>query len=194
MPFNISTFTSNFDGGARSNLFQIQITGLPQGVTPLSFEDQFVHVKAIQLPETTVGEIPVNHMGRIYKFPGDRIYNDVQLTILSDGTNMRIRHFFEEWNHVWNRHFDNQGLLPVPDSFNAVVTLSQLDRTHAPIRQYHLQRAWCSDVSAVDLSHDNQDALVEFTVSLKYHYFQVNTNTSGSAGTSLASSAGRILP
>ena len=54
MPFNISTFTSNFDGGARSNLFQIQITGLPQGVTPLSFEDQFVHVKAIQLPETTV--------------------------------------------------------------------------------------------------------------------------------------------
>lgn len=192
MAFNISTFTSNFDGGARSNLFLIQVNDAP-GFN-LSRDEQIVHVKSIQLPETTLGEIPVNHMGRIYKYPGDRVYNDVQLTILSDGTNMRVRHAFEAWNHNWNRHFDNQGQIPVPGAFNASVTLSQLDRTHQPIRQYYLQRAWCSDVSAVDLSHDNNDALVEFTVTIKYHYFQVNTNTSGSAGTSLASAAGRVLP
>lgn len=176
---DITTFTSRFDGGARSNLFKINITGAPNGLSLVS-EDQFIHVKAIQLPETTTGEIPVNHMGRVYKFPGDRVYNDVQLTILSDGTNMRIRHFFEAWNHAWNNHISNQGLIPDSANLNAVVDLIQLDRAHSPIRTYKLNKVWCSDVSAVDLSHDNQDALVEFTVTLKYHYFTVDGG--GSAG------------
>jgi len=188
---DISKFTSKFDGGARSNLFQIQISN--SGVADLDQDDQIVHVKSIQLPETTVGEIPVNHMGRIYKFPGDRVYNDVQLTILSDGTNMRIRHFFEEWNHKWNQHFSNQGVIPNASNLQAVVRLTQLDRQHNPIRQYNLQRAWCSDVSSVDLSHDNNDALVEFTVTIKYHFFQVNTMTGGAGGTSLSSAGGRTL-
>jgi hypothetical protein len=182
---DISKFTSTFDGGARSNLFKIQITGAPNGLS-LSEDDQIVHVKAIQLPETTVGEIPVNHMGRVYKFPGDRVYNDVSITILSDGTDMRVRHFFEAWNHAWNQHFSNQGLIPNNNNLTASVDLIQLDRAHDPIRMYSLQKAWCSDVSAVDLSHDNQDALVEFTVTIKYHYFQVNTSGGvGSAGLSL---------
>ena len=170
---DITTFTSKFDGGARSNLFSIQIANTPAGVPLLGKEDHIIHIKAIQLPETTVGEIPVNHMGRIYKFPGDRLYNDVSLTILSDGTDMRIRHFFEAWNHAWNNHISNTGLLPDDKQLNAVVKLSQLDRKHQPIRTYLLNKAWCSDVSAVDLSHDNNDALVEFTVAIKYHYFTV---------------------
>jgi hypothetical protein len=180
---DISKFTSQFDGGARSNLFHIQITGsIPGGITIPNIDEQHVYVKAIQLPETTVGEIPVNHMGRVYKFPGDRVYNDVQLTILSDGTDMRIRHFFEAWNHAWNRHFDNVGQLPNADNLGCNVILSQRDRLHNNIRSYTLNRVWCSDVSAVDLSHDNVDALVEFTVTLKYHYFQVTAGASGSGG------------
>jgi hypothetical protein len=171
---DISKFTSKFDGGARSNLFQFRVSNLPAGVPAFNADDQIIHVKSIQLPETTVGEIPVNHMGRIYKFPGDRVYNDVSLTILSDGSDMRVRHFFEAWNHVWNNHFANTGLLPNAENLNAVVELIQLDRNHSPIRAYKLQKAWCSDVSAVDLSHDNNDALVEFTVTLKYHFFEVD--------------------
>jgi hypothetical protein len=182
---DITKFTSLFDGGARSNLFQLQIVGTPSGVPTLSQDDQIVHVKAIQLPETTVGEIPVNHMGRIYKFPGDRVYNDVQLTILSDGTNMRVRHFFEAWNHAWNNHIKNTGVLPDSTNLNATVQLAQLDRRHNPIRTYTLNKAWCSDVSAVDLSHDNNDALVEFTVALKYHYFTVDGSSSSGPGQGL---------
>jgi hypothetical protein len=181
MAINVSKFTSKFDGGARSNLFKIEISGAPNGLK-LSEDDHIVHVKSIQLPETTVGEIPVNHMGRIYKFPGDRVYNDVQLTILSDGTDMRIRHFFEAWNHAWNQHFTNQGLLPNNTNLVATVDLMQLDRTHQPIRTYSLQKAWCSDVSSVDLSHDNNDALVEFTVSIKYHWFEVTQGLAGILG------------
>jgi hypothetical protein len=180
---DITKFTSKFDGGARSNLFRIKITGsIPGGVPVLNDDDSIVHVKAIQLPETTVGEIPVNHMGRIYKFPGDRVYNDVQLTILSDGTDMRVRHFFEAWNHTWNRHLDNVGQLPNANNLGCIVELSQLDRLHNPIRTYKLNRTWCSDVSAIDLSHDNNDALVEFTVTLKYHYFQIEKGTGATAG------------
>lgn len=182
---DITKFTSKFDGGARSNLFSIRITGTPAGVPVLNEDDHIVHIKAIQLPETTVGEIPVNHMGRIYKFPGDRLYNDVSLTILSDGTDMRIRHYFEAWNHAWNNHISNTGLLPDSTNLNTVVTLAQLDRKHSPIRTYVLNKAWCSDVSAVDLSHDNNDALVEFTVAIKYHYFTVDGGSSAGPGQGL---------
>lgn len=169
---DITKFTSKFDGGARSNLFKIQITGMPNGIQ-LSEDEHIVHIKSIQLPEHSLGEIPVNHMGRIYKFPGDRVYNDVSLTILSDGANMRLRHKFEAWNHAWNNHVANTGLLPDNNNLNTTVLLQQLDRLHQPIRSYTLYKAWCSDVAAVDLSHDNNDALVEFTVTLKYHYFDV---------------------
>jgi hypothetical protein len=169
---DITKFTSKFDGGARSNLFSIQISNLPNGIQ-IDQDDHIVHIKSIQLPEHAVGEIPVNHMGRIYKFPGDRVYNDVTLTILSDGTDMRMRHKFEAWNHAWNNHVANTGLLPNNTNLNGTVTLAQLDRLHNPIRTYRLFKAWCSDVTAVDLSHDNNDALVEFTVTLKYHYFDV---------------------
>jgi len=182
---DITKFTSLFDGGARSNLFSIQITGTPGGIPDLNEDEHIVHIKAIQLPETTVGEIPVNHMGRIYKFPGDRLYNDVSLTILSDGTDMRIRHYFEAWNHAWNNHISNTGLLPDNSNLNTVVRLSQLDRRHQPIRTYILNKAWCSDVSAVDLSHDNNDALVEFTVAIKYHYFTVDGGSSAGPGRGL---------
>jgi hypothetical protein len=68
---------------------------------------------------------------------------------------------------------------------NATVQLAQLDRKHNPIRTYTLNKAWCSDVSAVDLSHDNNDALVEFTVSLKYHYFTVDGSGSSGPGQGL---------
>jgi hypothetical protein len=176
MAININQFTSKFDGGARSNLFKIQITGTP--VAALSADEQLVYVKAIQLPEHSLGEIPVNHMGRTYKIPGDRVYNDVQLTILSDGTNMAIRHKFEAWNHAYNRHQDNTGIIPGGQGLSARVLLTQLDRNHNAIRTYTLERAWCADVSSVDMSYDNQDALVEFTVTIKYHFFTV----SGSGG------------
>jgi hypothetical protein len=170
---NINTFTSNFDGGARSNLFKIQITSPAHGAAfPYAGDAITVYVKSIQLPEHSLGEIPVNHMGRIYKYPGDRVYNDISLTVLSDH-DMKARHFFEAWNEAWNQHQSNTGKKPDPAAFNCEVNLQQLGRDHTVVRDYKLSRAWCSDVSPVDLSYDNNDALVEFTATIKYHFFTV---------------------
>lgn len=176
----VNDFLGAFDGGARSNLFKCNITGQKGGgAFPGAGPGFQVYVKAIQLPEHALGEIAVNHMGRIYKYPGDRVYNDVQLTVLSDA-DMKARHFFEAWNHAFNKHQDNQGQKLTGQSGGAVVELTHLERDRSAVRTYKLNNAWCSDVSAVDLSYDNMDALVEFTVTIKYHYFEVS---GGKAGT-----------
>lgn len=175
---DINTFTGAFDGGSRSNLFKIRINPGPHGAFPYTGDNITVYVKSIQLPEHSLGEIPVNHMGRIYKYPGDRVYNDVQLTVLAD-KNMSTRHWFEEWNYKWNQHISNKGIDPGTGGSFTNVDLIQLDRQHNAVRTYTLERAWCSDVSSVDLSYDNNDALVEFTATIKYHYFTVSGGQAG---------------
>ena len=171
----ITNFINNFDGGARPNLFEVDITG-----HGLSGQNLKVHCKAAALPASVLGEIPVNYMGRIVKLPGDRTYEDWTITIIND-EDLKMRHFFEDWNRKFNNHIGNT---PANDHMELIrgqdAIVRQLDRNHETTREYKLHNIWCDNVSAVDLSYDTPDTISEFTVTLKYQYFTV---TSGNGGT-----------
>jgi len=172
----ITNFINNFDGGARSNLFEIEIQspGLTLAASAAPGGSIKVYAKSSEIPSTTLGQIPVNYMGRVVNIPGDRTYNDWTVTILADEA-MLMRAAFEDWNLQFNSHFNNTpvvagaGLGHMNLLRNSIAKVRLLKRDHSASREWTLSHLWCEDVQSVPVSYDNNDAIAEFQVTFKYH-------------------------
>jgi hypothetical protein len=165
----ISQFVSNFDGGARANLYEITVANGPVALSDMPF-----FAKGAQLPASTLGEITVPYLGRVTKIPGDRTYDDFTVTILNR-EQMELRKALEQWNAAINGHQSNVSSGPQrPLWFNASITVKQLTRDNKPVRTYILQHAFPKEVGAVELAFDNNDSISEFTVTFGYTYFELS--------------------
>jgi len=162
--------------GARANLFEINIpfpsliasTDLPTDATGTVK----VLCKAAAVPGFTVGTIEVPfRAGRRIKIPGDRTFADWTVTIIND-ENHAIRRAFNAWvNLISKGNYDSQTKATVQDYYKDI-TCVHLKGDNSVSRQYRLNDAFPTDVSAIDLSFDSTDTLSEFTVNFQYHYLQ----------------------
>jgi len=158
----ISNFIGGFqDGGARPNLFAVTISEIG---TAENFE---FHCKAASLPSSIIGVIPINYRGRILQIPGDRTFEDWQITVIND-ENMMLKKKFINWQKNWNDHTSNKPVGSVMKNW-ATATVSQLKRDGGNAATFTLEHVWCDNVSATDVSWDTPDTISEFTVIMKYH-------------------------
>ena len=159
---NISSFIGGFqDGGARPNLFAVTISEIGTG------ENFEFHCKAATLPGSIIGVIPINYRGRILQIPGDRTFEDWQITVIND-EKMMLKKKFIDWQKNWNDHTSNKPLGSVMKNW-ATATVSQLKRDGSNAATFTLEHVWCDNVSATDVSWDTPDTISEFTVIMKYH-------------------------
>ena len=109
MAFNINEFKSQLTGGgARSNLFQVQILN---PIDPSAdFKAPFM-IKTAGLPESTVGQFTVPYFGRQVKYAGDRTFADWAVTIIND-EDFLVRNSIEAWLNAINSHDSNTRALP----------------------------------------------------------------------------------
>jgi hypothetical protein len=158
-------------GGARSNLFQatVNFPAYAAGNVELT---SFM-CKGAQLPASTIAEIPIPFRGRQVYVAGDRVFEPMQLTIIND-TDFSVRNAFERWSNGINQFQTNTGLTD-PRSQQAEIEISQLDKSGAILKTYFLSGAFPIEVSSIDLSYNNENAIEEFTVSLRYQYWTSNT-------------------
>jgi hypothetical protein len=128
--------------------------------------------KAAAVPGFTVGTIEVPfRAGRRIKIPGDRTFADWTVTIIND-ENHAIRRAFNAWvNLISKGNYDSQTKATVQDYYKDI-TCVHLKGDNTISRQYKLNDAFPTDVSAIDLSFDSTDTLSEFTVNFQYHYLQ----------------------
>ena len=162
--------------GARANLFEINIpfpaliasADLPTDATATTK----VLCKAAAVPGFTVGTIEVPfRAGRRIKIPGDRTFADWTVTIIND-ENQTLRRAFSAWvNLISKGNYDSQTKATVQDYYKDI-TCVHLKGDNTVSRQYKLNDAFPTDVSALDLSFDSTDTLSEFTVNFQYHYLQ----------------------
>jgi hypothetical protein len=95
----ISNFkTAMSGGGARPNLFEVEITTLPGGIAWDSANFKFM-CKAAQLPGQTIASIDVPFRGRTFKVAGDRTIDAWTVTIIND-ENFEYRNAFESWTEL----------------------------------------------------------------------------------------------
>ena len=166
---NISGFVNAFaGGGVRTNLFVVN------GTIPGFSNNRAISFlcKAAQIPASSLGTIEIPYRGRKIKIPGDRTFQDWSITIVSDA-HMQLRSAFEYWSAIFNSHTGNVTVNNFMESMPQW-SVTQLHRDGEPIRTYSFIGCYPSEIGAIDLSYENNDAIQEFPVTLNYSWWEAS--------------------
>ena len=160
-------------GGARANLFKcvVNFPGYANGDVELS---SFM-CKAAQLPSSILGMIEVPFRGRKLKMAGDREFEPWTITVIND-TDFRLRDAFERWSNGINNHNANTGLVNPTDYF-ADLAVEQLDKDGSTVKKYDFRGCWPTNISAIEVGYENENAIEEFTVEFQVQYWEASTTS-----------------
>jgi len=170
-------------GGARPNLFEVELTTLPGGIAWDSSHFSYM-CKAATLPASNIANIDVPFRGRIFKVAGDRTIDPWTVTIIND-EEFKLRNAFEQWADLIARLDNNMGVTN-PEDYMSNAKVYQLGRgasvssatnagtANAVLKEYEFFNIWPSAVAAIDLSYDSTDTIEEFTVDFQVQSFRFN--------------------
>ena len=180
----ISDFKSALlGGGARPNLFEVELTTLPAGIDWDSTSFSYM-CKAASLPASNVANIDIPFRGRIFKVAGDRTIDPWTVTIIND-EGFKLRNAFEEWADLIAKLENNMGATN-PEAYMVSAKVYQLGRGATPesmtnagtansvLKEYEFYNIWPSTVAAIDLSYDSTDTIEEFTVDFQVQSYKFN--------------------
>lgn len=176
MAFNINEMRSQLVyGGARQNLFQVRINNPANNAGDL--KTPFM-VQAAQIPESTLGVIPVFYFGRQMKLAGDRTFGDWTVTVIND-EDFLIRNAMEEWSNRINRLERNVREI---NRYKSNATVIQYAKDGSTLREYKFNGIFPSVISPIDLDWASTDQIESFQVTFSYDYWTVSGGSTGTAG------------
>lgn len=127
--------------------------------------------KSAQVPNSTISIATANYMGRQFKYPGDRQFNDWSITVYNDGA-YSLRKAFESWQNTINTNKTNIG----PNGMATYMTdwyVSPLTREGNTIATYKLVGCWPSVLSEIALDMAAASEPSNFNVTMAFQYFEV---------------------
>ena len=176
---NIADFKSKLiGGGARPNLFEVELTTLPPNVVSDWDAEVFSFMcKGANLPAQTIANIDVPFRCRIFKVAGDRTIEPWTITVIND-EDFRFRNAFENWTQQIANLDDNLGTTD-PSAYMTNAKVFQLGRgsekssqnsggdANVVLKEYEFIDIFPTSVAAIDLSYDTGDTIEEFTVEFQ---------------------------
>ena len=168
-------------GGARSNLFEVEIKDIPGGGEDVQDEVRFL-VKAAEIPASNIGNIPVPFRGRVLPVAGDRTFDPWTVTIINN--DFKIRDSMEKWSNFINDMVLANGSVD-PASYQKNALVKQLSRDAASgdkpevLRQYNFIGIYPNVISNIPLDYGATDQIEEFQVTFNYLYWTVGKDESG---------------
>lgn len=185
--FNANEFRQELTfGGARSTLFRVTLTfpSFVPGASAAGSKFSFM-CKGSQLPGMNLGMTEVNYFGRPVKIPGDRVFEDWNVTIIND-EDFLVRNALEAWQNGVDQIDHDTGRLRASgaEGINTIVadiTVQQLSKAGSVVKQYQLKNAWPLVIEPIDVNWDNRDQIEEFGATFAYDYFV--TQSAGPEGT-----------
>ena len=184
MAHSIQDFKSTLiGGGARPNLFQVNLTDFPgAGEEGYDAGDFSVLCKAAQLPASNIASIDVPFRGRTFKVAGDRTFDTWTVTVIND-VDFNIRSAMERWMQTIGQYADGSGEMN-PADYQRDAVVQQFKRLSSTTgdniatgaglevaKQYKFYGLFPTNISAIDLSYDNSDTIEEFTVEFQVQYW-----------------------
>ena len=170
-------------GGARNNLFEVELTTLPAGISWNASDFSYM-CKAATLPASNVAAIDIPFRGRTFKVAGDRTIDTWTVTIINDES-FNLRNAFEEWTDLIAKLDNNLGATD-PEAYMVNAKVYQLGRGSTPnsksnsgtansvLKEYEFYNIWPSTVAAIDLSYDSTDSIEDFTVDFQVQSYKFN--------------------
>ena len=175
-------------GGARSNLFEVEIKDIPGGGEDVQDEVRFL-VKAAEIPASNIGNIPVPFRGRVLPVAGDRTFDPWTVTIINN--DFKIRDSMERWSNFINDMVLANGSVD-PESYQKSALVKQLSRDSASgdkpevLRQYNFIGIYPNVISNIPLDYGATDQIEEFQVTFNYLYWTVGATNEAEKGSGLA--------
>ena len=202
----ITAFKSKLaGGGARPNLFEVEIPSFPIAAGTNTWKtgdnqeaDTFKFLcKAASLPASVISPVEIPFRGRILKVAGDRTFETWSTTIIND-ENFMIRNAFETWMQGISKNSNATGATD-PQSYMTYALVHQLGRgadggqssatnspavsgtAIAPLKTYTFFYIFPTNISAIDLSYENTDAIEEYSVEFQVQYWEPGAYTKDNA-------------
>ena len=170
-------------GGARPNLFEVELTTLPAGIAWNSSNFSYM-CKAATLPASNIANIDIPFRGGIFKVAGDRTIDPWTVTIIND-ENFDLRNAMEEWTDLIASLERNMGATD-PEAYMVNAKVYQLGRgstansksnsgtANSVLKEYEFFNIFPTSVAAIDLSYDSTDTIEEFTVDFQVQSYRFN--------------------
>jgi len=179
--FDLDSFASNFNIGARSCLFMVALSLGEWLSGEMTNEKVSYFVKSSSLPEANANEILISTRGIDLKFAGKRSYSDWTVTFNCD-ENYIIRNAFEGWmQHIQPSN--------VPDNTYGTMGEYQRDLTFYMLRgnystpnqtteitgsmiagKLSLKDAWPKSVGSISFDYSSS-GIATFDVTFSYNYY-----------------------
>ncbi len=168
MPHSIEKIKSTLiGGGARPNLFQVDLTSFPgSGDTGYDSDSFSMLCKAEQLPASNIASIDVPFRGRTFKVAGDRTFDTWTVTVIND-TDFKIRTAMEAWMQFIGQYGDGSGATD-PADYQVDAVVQQFSRAASNmgdvvdngmnvIKQYKLYNNFPTNIPAIALAYYSSD-------------------------------------
>tara|TARA_B100000131_G_C17923273_1_gene535200 strand:+ start:174 stop:791 length:618 start_codon:yes stop_codon:yes gene_type:complete len=170
----LSRFKSQLaGGGARPNLFDIELTTVPFATGWNAEKFEFM-AKATALPAQNIAAIDVPFRGRTFKVAGDRTIDNWTVTVIND-EDFGIRNAFEDWTQGIAKLENNMGATN-PESYMVDAKVFQLGRggekesksnsgtDRSVLKVYQFVSIFPVTVGDIALSYESGDTIEEFDV------------------------------
>lgn len=178
---NITEFKEQLlDGGARPSLFEMtldfpsSLIGSVAGPQVLVAQAKMkFHCRVSELPGTQHNPITVKFAGREVKYAGQRVFNNITITILNDEA-FSVRRGLEAWFEAMNTRDSNRSKLSAPTSagYAGVGTVYQYNKNGARIRGYRMVDLFPVTLAPIALDWSNDGAIEEYTCEFAYQYWE----------------------
>ena len=127
--------------------------------------------KSSKIPSSTINPNTAFYMGRPFKYPGDRVFGDWNITCYNDGT-MGLRKSFEAWMNLMNTNRTNVGANSM-NQFMTDWTITPLTREGNPITRYKMVGCWPTTIAETAMDMGAQAEPSTFEATIVYQYFEV---------------------
>ena len=179
---NIADFKAQMiGGGARPNQFRVELT-FPSFVTLGVIAGQRAQFlcRAASLPASTIETISIPYRGRPVNFAGERSFPPWTVYIYND-TTFNIRNALEQWQSGIQQYNTTNGRTN-PTDYQVDLSVHQLDRNGATIKSYKFTDAFPTNIGAITLDYEQQNAIEQFDVEFVYNFFTSNEGAGANFG------------
>ena len=183
MPFNLPDFRAHLKlGGARPTLFDVTMP-FPTSAPNVDASTKLTYTcEAASMPGVSIGSIVIPYFGRETKWPGDKKFEDWNITVIND-EDFKVRNAFELWYSKLNSHAGNlrDAAAVEATGWGVDIYIKQYSRTGDPIKGYKIIGAFPVDLGAIDVAWRDTDRIETFSVRLAYQWWE-NDQTEGQGG------------
>ena len=153
-------------GLARTNRWRVLVDFPAYAGTNADGYQASVLARSTNTPASTVGIIDLAWGGRQIPIPGDRTYEEFDITFI--GVNdMNVYNAFQRWSENINGSGSNRGLTNLGDIFSDF-TLQLMDTNDNITKTYVLHDGWPAVVGQMSMDAGEMDGYATFIVTIRY--------------------------